>query len=526
MDIFGYFIISSFIGCFLLFYFWMKISKELQVMQQSVYDPSRYWRFITENPWRYIGFNELVLIPTICLYQNHKIIMLAIISFFTYYNMRFFTISAKRFDVKLKLKITARVKRQFFTLIIAYLILSGVLVALRIPITFIIIIGTYVIPGMVMLAVIVNTPLEKHIQNKFKAQATERLQSNPNLKVIGITGSYGKTSIKNIINDITSEFEPTLPTPASFNTPNGICITVNQHLSNLHRIFIAEMGAYYPGEIKELCDLTNPDIGIISSIGPQHLETFKTIEAIQNTKMELIENLKPNGIAILNYDNPLIRNYQIKRQDLQVLTYGMDGDYDLVGSNVTYGFGSMEFTVTDNINNRQYQITTKLLGKHNLYNIMSAILVCISLQYDIDKVINAIRQVRPIEHRLEFKLLNEQTLIIDDAFNANVDGMIEAVNILSKYDDYQRVLITPGIIDLGEKGFELNRKVAETFSGKIDYFYMVGEYNREAYESILQPDQSLVYNFTDNFLDAYHHGMSLQGKKVILICNDLPDKFN
>lgn len=526
MNIFGYFLISSFIGMFLLFYFWMRITRELQMMQQSVYDPKRYLRFIKENSWRYIAFNELILILTLPLYPNHKLIMLLLIVFFTFYNMRFFTISAKRFDVKLKLNVTSRVKRQIATIVILLICFVGLLVYFKLPINHIIIISTYISPLFVILAVVINQPMEKHIQNKFKQQAITKINSHPNLSVIGITGSYGKTSIKNIINDITSEFVPTLPTPASFNTPNGLCITINQQLSPLHKVFIGEMGAYYPGEIKELCDLINPQIGIVSSIGPQHLETFKTIENIQLTKMELVENLRPDGVAILNYDNQLIRDYKIVRQDVKVLTYGMDrDDYDLVGTDVTYGFGTMEFNLFDNQTKKNYHIVTKLLGKHNLYNIMAAVLVAKTLEFDLEKTIASIQNVKPIAHRLEFKKIDNQTLIIDDAFNANVDGVKEAVNILSKYDGYRRILITPGIIDLGELGFELNQQVAKDISGKIDDFYMVGEYNRNAYESVLKQEK-VNYNFVDNFLDGYHHAMGIDEKKVILICNDLPDKFN
>ncbi len=526
-NIFGYVVLSSALFVFLAFYFFMKAKKELQNMQQSAYDNKRYVTHMKENKFRYLAFNELILICTIALYANHKFIMLLIIAFFTYYNMRFFTISETRFTTKLKLNVTARVKRQIATFTILNIMFAVVLWMVGLSFTHVAIVLTYLIPIVLMLVIAINSPVEAFIRNGFKKKATNKLASHPDLFVVGITGSYGKTSIKNIIGDIVSEFEPVLRTPASFNTPNGISITVNNHLKVLHKMFIAEMGAYYPGEIKELADMTNPDIAIVSSIGPQHLETFKTIETVQNTKMELVENVRENGVAILNYDNEYIREYDIKRDDVTIYTYGMDSiAYDMYGKDIKYGFGQMSFTVVDNINDREYIVTTKLLGKHNLYNIMAALLVCHVRGYDIDKVISSVVKVRPIEHRLEFKKINNDTLIIDDAFNANVDGVKEAVNILSKYDGCKRILITPGVIDLGSKGFELNQEVASTFDNKLDIMYMVGNYNNDAYEEIVSKFENITYNKVDNFLEAYNSAIAINEKKVILICNDLPDKFN
>ncbi len=526
-QLFLYIILSSFVLVFLVVYLQMRLTKELQVMQQSAYTTTRYRTHMKENKLRYFALNELIILVTIVLYPNHKFIMLAIIFMFTYYNMRFFTISETRFDTKLKLNITARVKRQIITIIILSIATFVTLIFIKFPIIHTVVLITYLMPIYVLLTVIINEPVEKIIRNKYKKMAVNKLKSQPSLYVIGVTGSYGKTSIKNIVGDVISEFEPTLKTPASFNTPNGLSITINNYLKPLHKVFIAEMGAYKSGEIEELAVMTNPHVAIVSSIGPQHLETFKTIENVQHTKMELVENVRPNGIAILNYDNIYIREYEIKRDDIKVYTYGMDSiAYDMYGKDVKYEFGQMSFTVVDNINDCEYYITTKLLGKHNLYNIMASLLVCITRGYDIEKTIKAITMVKPIKNRLEFKKINNDTLVIDDAFNANVEGLKEAVNILSKYTDYTRVLITPGVIDLGDKSYKLNNEIAKTFDGKIDHMFMVGRYNQKAYYDAVKNFKSIDYSMFDNFLEAYEIANQIEGKKVILICNDLPDKFN
>ncbi len=123
------------------------------------------------------------------------------------------------------------------------------------------------------------------------------VQSMRNLLVIGITGSYGKTSVKHFLHTVLAQQFNVLMTPESFNTPMGVTRTVRSSLSPTHDIFIAEMGAKQTGDIKELCDLAQPKMGIITSIGPQHLETFKTLENVQATKFELVESLPADGTA-------------------------------------------------------------------------------------------------------------------------------------------------------------------------------------------------------------------------------------
>ena len=127
-------------------------------------------------------------------------------------------------------------------------------------------------------------------------------------KVIAITGSYGKTSTKDFLATILSKRYKVLKTPGSFNTPMGICKVIRGELKPEHEIFIVEMGAKEKGNIKELCDLVRPEIGIITAIGPQHLETFKTMESVVSTKYELIESLPVEGIAVLNNDDENCRN--------------------------------------------------------------------------------------------------------------------------------------------------------------------------------------------------------------------------
>ena len=184
------------------------------------------------------------------------------------------------------------------------------------------------------LSLIINTPIEKLIYKHFENMAKNKLSSMKNLKVIGITGSYGKTSCKNILNDILSIKFNTLSTPKSLNTFNGLMITINNQLDKFDDVFIAEMGAYVRGEINGLCDLVNPKYGIITSIGTAHLKTFGSEENIQKGKMELIEHLPSDGVGVLNRDDEKQANYNIKNS-CKIIWIGIESkDVDFRAVNI------------------------------------------------------------------------------------------------------------------------------------------------------------------------------------------------
>ncbi len=505
-----------------LVYVFIKTKYALQAFQQSAYNNGRYINYIKGNYKYSFGINELL--PIIVLFINVDFLNIGglllkyfVVFFFLYYNLKFFNISKQNYTEKIKLNVTARVKRLIFTLILLialFLIIFGFSI-------FNFLLLNYFIYLIIMFANFLNTPIEKFIRNSFKKKAMKKLESFSNLTVIGITGSYGKTSIKNIINDVLKDYEITLPTPSSFNTPMGLSITINNDLNKMHENFIAEMGAYYKGEIKELALMVKPKIAVVSSIGPQHLETFKSIENIQSTKMELVEYVDKDGIAILNYDNKYIREYDIKNP-VKTVFYSLENkDVDLFADNIIYLEDGMSFDIY--FKDNKYTIKTKLLGKHNVYNILAAILVADYKGIKIKDIIKSITKLSKIEHRLELKKISKELTIIDDSFNGNIEGLKEGVNILSKYKD-KKVLITPGLIDGGEENYSLNYEYAKSIKG-IDHVIFIGKYNRKALNKGIENCLD-IQNF-DNFIDGYNYAINnIKGKKVILMANDLPDKYN
>ena len=248
---------------------------------------------------------------------------------------------------------------------------------------------------------IINVPMEKIVYVYYKTKAVNKLNSIPNLNVIGITGSYGKTSSKNILNAILQTSFNCYPSPKSFNTPYGLMNAINNGLDKFDEVFIAEMGALKKGDIKVLSDLVKPKYGIITTIGVAHLESFKSEENIQKGKFELIESLPSDGIGVLNMDDPKQVSYKIQN-NCKIIWIAIDNkDADYVATNIKLSGKGTSFDVK--IKDTIYNFNTVLLGRHNIYNILASIALGVELGVNPNKLALAIQGLKPIEHRLELK---------------------------------------------------------------------------------------------------------------------------
>ncbi len=328
-----------------------------------------------------------------------------------------------------------------------------------------------------MLAALLMKPVEKIIQNGFKRKARNKLASMPHLKVIAITGSYGKTSTKFVIDAFLKERVQVCVTPGSFNTPMGICKVINNDLEARHQVLILEMGARYKGNIKELCDIARPDISVITNVGISHLETFGSKEAIADEKSTLARELKPGGTLILNGDDDTVRRMADIRDDINVIVTGNDGSLSARNVDISPRGTSfdMEWKDGNGAVTHTERIQTKLLGAHNIQNFLLG--AATAGLFDIRRrtIAVAAEKMEPVEHRLELKQRNGLT-IIDDAFNSNPAGAKNAVDILASFNTGRRILITPGMIELGDLEESENRRFGE-YIGKsaLDLVILVGE---------------------------------------------------
>ncbi|MGL4662087.1 MAG: Mur ligase family protein [Culicoidibacterales bacterium] len=376
----------------------------------------------------------------------------------------------------------------------------------------------------VLLANIVNQPVEKYVRNTFINDAKQIVNNHKNLNVIGITGSYGKTTTKHVVSTIMSEAFHTVMTPESYNTPMGITITIRKFLKPIHQVFVCEMGAYKKGEIQELVDIATPHIGILTSIGPQHLETFGTLDNVQRTKFELIEGLPKSGIGILNKDEPLIAAYEVKN-NCKIVYYGIDRkDVEYGVKNIEYYEKGMNFTAI--IEGEEYSMQTQLLGHHNLQNILAGIATAHQSGESIDAIIKGVSKLKAPPHRLEMKKQGLYTLI-DDAFNANPVGSKMALNVLGQMPG-KKIVITPGMIDLGKEQIRLNVEYAEAMSEVADYVILVGKKQAEVLEQglIKHGFPKEQYYIASDIHDALKKmNTVVEEGAFVLLANDLPDLY-
>lgn len=369
-------------------------------------------------------------------------------------------------------------------------------------------------------------PVEKRINKRYYDEAADILASIPDLKVIGVTGSYGKTSTKHYLYRILSEHFDVVMTPGNFNTTLGVIRTVRENMKPYHQVFIAEMGAKQPGDIKEICDLVHPTIGIITAVGPQHLESFKTIEKVQQTKFELADALPADGFAVLNDDFEYIANRKVC--NTHCLRYSVDPSHkaDYLASDITYTPGGTDFTIVDNKGDK-IRLHTRLVGRCNVSNLMAAVIVALKLGVPKDKIRYAVERIEQVEHRLSIRRHGTALTIIDDAYNSNPVGAAMALEVLGSMKGGKRIIITPGMIELGEDQYKLNKEFGEQISGNADIAFVVGDYNKEAIsDGIKASDSNVDVRFAHTFNEAHAQMLTIaQPGDTVLFENDLPDTF-
>lgn len=514
----------------------LKIKHSFHMLQLSHYDKNRYLKWYKTYLTNDVHAHEILLI-TITFYLMLTtafneiftyIILLAIATFFAF-----------RRDIKKAKKpliFTWRIKRLMLTKTLIITLITAL--SLYISKTLTLVENNYIYIYVILficfkliylitfLSLILNNPVENKIKNKYKIKAIEKIKALENLEVVGITGSYGKTSTKNILNALLSTKKHVCSTPKSYNTPMGITKTILDELKSYDELLICEMGAFKVGEITENCNLVNPKYGILTSVGPQHLETFLNINNVVKTKLELINSLPENGIGVLNIDYKELLSATKSNYKAKIITFAIENeaaDYKIVDYSFSSEGTEFMLKIPDG---SVYQFTMPLLGKHNLYNAVGGIALAHSLNIEIHLLQTSLRNVDVIPHRLEVKKYADTT-IIDDAYNANPVGTKNALEVLSMFDGV-KIVITPGMVDLGIKQREINEEYGENIATVADYTFIVGNYNKRALLTGLfnrNYDNKKIYT-VNNLKQATEiiSNMKIE-KKVILLANDLTDNY-
>ncbi len=507
---------------------WKVFARDLMMLQQNSYRKERYMRWFSQsgestNIGRIFGCVALFLLLIQSLPFFASAFLGTIITFW-----HFCSLSRKKY--KKPLVWTPRAKRicgVMWTLTAIIAIVLGCFVGLK-TLSIGLVAISVASPILLLVATDILAPVEKSINRKYYNDAANRLASMPDLKIIGITGSYGKTSTKHYLNRILQEHFSTMMTPGSFNTTMGVIRTVREYLQPYNEVFIVEMGAKQSGDIKEICDLVHPAIGIITAVGPQHLESFKTIENVQATKFELADALPADGLVVVNNDFPHSASRVVTNTHCVHYAVSNTDNADYIASNVTYTPNGTTFEITGNALTEPLQLHTKLVGACNVSNLMAAVIVAIKLGVPADKIKYAVAQIEQVEHRLNMKRTPGGVTIIDDAFNSNPQGSAMALDVLAMMTQGKRIIITPGMIELGDLQAKANEDFGKHIAKCADIAIVVGQYNRDA---IVNGIKSAKFNEANiHTVDTFTQAQALlqtiiTSGDTVLYENDLPDTF-
>ncbi len=520
---------------FYLIHIYIINKRSLHMLQQNRYNRGyRYIKWINKNASaNFININLVFLIFIITYFSEllndiSPYIFILVYAFLTYV----FIDNRRKESYKLPLKITARIKRITITTMILYLIPCLIFLIgyeQEYQSIYFLVLGllSFINVFIVLLANFINRPVEKLVSKYYENQAREKLRTLSNMDVIGITGSYGKTSTKNTLYEILDIKYNVFKTPENYNTPYGLMISVNNYLDKYNDYFIAEMGACKKGDIKELCDLVHPKYGILTRIGLAHLETFGSEEAIQKTKFELIESLPEDGIGILNGDDEKQTSYNIKN-NCKIIWIGIDnkrGDY--YAKDIELSYRGTKFKIHSKKTKEDIEFETQLLGRNNIYNILSAVALGIELGISKTQLQKAVKKIKPVEHRLSMTKYYDIN-IIDDAYNSNPMGCKMALEVL-KMMPGKHIVVTPGMIEVGAKEEEVNKEFGREIADHTDEVILIGkEKTKPIYDGLKEksfPEKKI--HVLNDVMDAFPLMMELkEGNTYVLLENDLPDSFN
>lgn len=509
----------------LILYVGVALKYELQMMQQNSYRNKRYWNWMMKNgdsssPRRLtLYFFLLVSCTRFTPEIIHPFIAVILV---------IFAVRELRMKYKKPVVFTQRATRLYiasWVVVVLHTTLWAALTQFDLSVIPMLMLCAAAFSWVVILfANVLMHPIEMQINRGFYNEAKKILESMPNLRIIGVTGSYGKTSTKHYLYRILSEKYNVLMTPGSFNTPMGVIRTVREMMKPYHDVFIVEMGAKQLGDIKEICDLVCPTIGIVTAVGEQHLESFKSIENVQRTKFELVDALPVDGLAVINNDFEYIANRKVGNVAVKRYALSEGADYHI--EDVDYGEVETRFTVVGE--GRRVDLATKLVGDCNLSNLMASVIVALHLDVPEKSIRYGVSQIEQVEHRLNMKRTPGGLSIIDDAFNSNPDGARMALDVLARTKTGKRIVITPGMIELGDKQVEYNKRFGVQMASAADYVMVVGAYNREAILSGLVEGGMSQENIflADSFAIAQGRLVQIaRAGDVVLYENDLPDTF-
>ncbi len=458
------------------------------------------WYLITNLQWYNYSLSRVILkhhkphwhlfyffIPFIAYYTTGKFFAI----FFLFAVLPSIILWHKKLDKKLVL--TWRVKR-FLILLISLTLFQDVLCTLK---------SACEIYGVFMplaVAFIGSTMIEKFLFMTYKKEAKRKLASMKDLQIVCITGSYGKTSIKNFVAQILAHKYKVYATPRSVNTLGGIMGDVNNNLLEDTEVYVCEAGARESGDIYEITTFLEPQRVVVGRVGEAHIEYFKSLKNIIATKLEIMQSPR--------LQKAFIHTSVTDEPHEKVTFFGSEI------SDVNATLDGIDFTLT--LDGKKLHFHTDILGEFQTMNIAVAVRVAKDFGMDDEEIIQAVAKLEPVEHRLQ-KIVAGGKIILDDGYNGNIDGMLEAIRLCSLHDG-RKVIVTPGLVESTD---ELNLKLIKAINEVFDIAIVTGSLNATLFEKNLKVKNKIMLSNKSLLTDLLAN--QTKSGDIILFANDAPN---
>lgn len=337
-----------------------------------------------------------------------------------------------------------------------------------------------------------------------------------NIPVIQVTGSVGKTSTRDIIANVIRTKYKTLQTEGNLNNHIGLPTTILKLKD--HEALVVESGMNHLGEISYLGKITKPTIAVITNVGTAHIGLLGSRENILKAKLEILENLKPEGTIVINNDNDMLNKWAKEDKVYKKYTFGIDEKSDVMAYNIKIGNNSSTYNVK--INNEEYTVNVPISGKHFVYNSLCAIAVGNLLGISPENIIKGIETFSLTKNRMEVVKIKDNVTVINDAYNASYDSMKPALEYLSELPANRKIAVLGDMFELGEFSEEIHRKVGiEVVTHKIDILVTVGKlakYIAEEAKYLRMPEENIISLETTEEASEYLNEILQKDDAVLL----------
>ncbi len=441
--------------------------------------------------------------------------------FLSYITKKYFTLRSKTLGhvdctTKVKLLITLSIFGQILSIAITWL--APIEIYQQALLTFLIITAY---PLYLILAQIIILPLEYILKQKIIKKAKEKLQTLPHIHIIGIVWSYGKTSTKHVLYHTYKDIIPTITTSGNTNTLLGVANFILQEVQAHHQVVIIEMWEHYAGDIKDLCNLLDPQTIVVAWLTLQHAERMGDIDHIEKVLFEFRWHPSVQHVLI-NADDPNLEKLQNKypsdnHTEVQYITAATD-------IQTQKNFSWIQWNYED------HNIQTRLLGKHSSIFIMMTLHIAKQLKLDVAALITPIKNIPYIEHRLQLMYNPVSDIyVIDDSYNGNIQWVRATIQLIKDtHFDGKKIYITPGLMELGSFADAIHTEMAQLIHNTFDLILLIENTNTELiYHKLIErgENQDKIIMFANR--DEAHTQLKkyTSHHSVIIFQNDIPQWF-